>query len=327
MGKRNNIILIGMPAVGKSSIGVILAKELGYQFLDSDLLIQKREGCLLRDILDRDGIEGFLRIENEVNCSIDEERTVIATGGSAVYGQEAMEHFKEIGTVIYLKTDYGTLEKRLGDLRGRGVVLKEGQTLSDLYRERCPLYEKYADITVEENEKTIEETLQSIKEAISRYNPEQTKGNDPLIKRVCKRSEKDYIIKLCDASFPSGICKRDNYDEIFDKIDKYAEFFVACSEGDVCGYAAMYNNNLVTKAAYITMIAVRDVYQGKQIGSRLMEVCIDSAVKMGMRTIRLEVSKSNLKAAAFYQKTGFVYEKGSLEDRVFMLLDLTDKGM
>lgn len=158
----NNIILIGMPAVGKSSIGVILAKEIGYQFLDTDLLIQQRERCLLKDILDRQGVDGFLRIENEVNCSVEGNRTVIATGGSAVYGQEAMEHFQKTGTIIYLKADYPVLEKRLGDLRGRGVVLKDGQTLMDIYRERCPLYEKYADIVVEENEKDVEETLQLI---------------------------------------------------------------------------------------------------------------------------------------------------------------------
>ena len=157
-----NIILIGMPAVGKSSIGVILAKEIGYQFLDSDLLIQQREGCLLKDILDSRGVEGFLCIENDVNCSINTNRTVIATGGSAVYSREAMEHFKKIGTIIYLKTDFPVLEKRLGNLRGRGVVLKDGQTLKALYLERCPYYEKYADITVEENEKSIEETLQMI---------------------------------------------------------------------------------------------------------------------------------------------------------------------
>ena len=157
-----NIILIGMPAVGKSSIGVILAKEIGYQFLDTDLLIQQREGCLLKDILDHRGVEGFLRVENEVNRSIDEKRTVIATGGSAVYGQEAMEHFQKIGTIIYLKADYAILEKRLGDLKGRGVVVRGGQTLFDIYQERCPLYEKYADIIVEENEKSVEETLQVI---------------------------------------------------------------------------------------------------------------------------------------------------------------------
>ena len=156
----NNIILIGMPAVGKSTIGVILAKELGYMFLDADLIIQQRERCLLKEILAQKGVDGFLQIENEVNASIEVERTVIATGGSAVYGREAMEHYKKIGTIVYLSCRYDLLEKRLGDLRGRGVVMKEGQTLLDIYRERCPLYEKYADLIIEENEKNIEETLQ-----------------------------------------------------------------------------------------------------------------------------------------------------------------------
>ncbi len=156
----NNIILIGMPAVGKSTIGVILAKEIGYQFLDADLVIQQREDCLLKEILVRHGVEGFLDIENQANLSIKTDRTVIATGGSAVYGREAMDHYKKSGTIVYLKCEYDLLEKRLNDLHGRGVVLKEGQTLLDIYRERCPLYEKYADIIVEENEKSIEETLQ-----------------------------------------------------------------------------------------------------------------------------------------------------------------------
>ena len=136
----NNIILIGMPAVGKSTIGVILAKELGYMFLDADLIIQQRERCLLKEILAQKGVDGFLQIENEVNASIEVERTVIATGGSAVYGREATEHYKKIGTIVYLSCRYDLLEKRLGDLRGRGVVMKEGQTLLDIYRERCPLY-------------------------------------------------------------------------------------------------------------------------------------------------------------------------------------------
>ena len=156
----NNIILIGMPAVGKSTIGVILAKELGYQFLDADLVIQQREESLLKEILARHGVEGFLRIENEVNASIEAERTVIATGGSVVYGREAMEHYKKTGTIIYLRCRYDLLEERLGDLQGRGVVMRKGQTLLDIYRERCPFYEKYADLVVEENEKNIEETLQ-----------------------------------------------------------------------------------------------------------------------------------------------------------------------
>ena len=156
----NNIILIGMPAVGKSTIGVMLAKELGYLFLDVDLIIQQRERSLLKEILARHGVDGFLQIENEVNASIKADRTVVATGGSAVYGQEAMEHYKKTGTIVYLSCRYDLLKKRLGDLQGRGVVMKEGQTLLDIYRERCPLYEKYADLIVEENEKNIEETLQ-----------------------------------------------------------------------------------------------------------------------------------------------------------------------
>lgn len=155
-----NIILIGMPGVGKSTIGVILAKEIGYQFVDSDLLIQERENRLLKDIIAREGVEGFLAIENQVNTSVNVQKSVIATGGSAVYGEEAMKHYKETGIVVYLKCSYETLEKRLGDLKGRGVVLKEGQTLKDIFEERSLLYEKYADITVEENEKGIEETLQ-----------------------------------------------------------------------------------------------------------------------------------------------------------------------
>lgn len=154
-----NIVLIGMPGVGKSTIGVILAKEIGYQFVDSDLLIQKQEKRLLKDIISSEGVDGFLAVENQVNASIDVSDSVIATGGSAVYGKEAMKHLKEIGIVIYLKCSYDTLNKRLGDLKGRGVVLKKGQTLKDIFEERRVLYEKYADIIIEENEKGIEETL------------------------------------------------------------------------------------------------------------------------------------------------------------------------
>ena len=158
----NNIILIGMPGVGKSSIGVILAKELGMQFLDSDLLIQEREKRLLREILEQDGVDGFLRIEEQVNASIDAERAVIATGGSAGSSEKAMRHLKETGTVIYLKLAYGPLSHRLGNLHNRGVVLREDQTLRDLYEERAALYEKYADFVVDEAEKDMEETLAAV---------------------------------------------------------------------------------------------------------------------------------------------------------------------
>ena len=157
-----NIVLIGMPGVGKSTVGVIAAKQLGYQFVDADLLIQKQEKRLLREIIAQEGVDGFIQIENQVNASIETDRTVIATGGSVVYGREAMEHLRKISTVVYLKLSYQALKKRLGNLKNRGVVLREGQTLRDLYEERVVLYEKYADIVIDEENKGIEETLQYI---------------------------------------------------------------------------------------------------------------------------------------------------------------------
>ena len=156
---KENIVLIGMPGVGKSTLGVVLAKELGFEFVDADLLIQKREKRLLKDIIAQEGVDGFLEIENAVNASISATKTVIATGGSVIYGAEAMEHLKEIGTVVYLKLDYETLDSRLGSLKGRGVVLKDGQNLESLYEERVPLYEKYADVIIDEGGLGLEETL------------------------------------------------------------------------------------------------------------------------------------------------------------------------
>ena len=147
---KKNIVLIGMPGVGKSTVGVILAKVMGYQFLDADLLIQEQEGKLLREIIAEAGADGFIEVENRVNASIDCSKTIIATGGSVVYGQEAMEHLKSIGTVVYLEVPFSVLERRLSDIKGRGVVLNDGQTLYDLYMERIPLYEQYADVSVSE---------------------------------------------------------------------------------------------------------------------------------------------------------------------------------
>lgn len=161
---KNNIVLIGMPGVGKSTVGVILAKVLGYQFMDADLVIQEKEGKLLHEIIEEAGAEGFIEIENRINSRIETEYTVIATGGSAVYGKEAMQHFKETGIVIYLSLPYEKLSRRLSDIRGRGVVLKEGQTLQELFAERRPLYEKYADYTIEEQGLGIEETIDKIME-------------------------------------------------------------------------------------------------------------------------------------------------------------------
>lgn len=159
---KENIVLIGMPGVGKSTIGVILAKILGYHFLDSDLVIQEREERRLHQIIAEEGTEGFLKIENDVNASLDVKKTIIATGGSAVYGKEAMEHLKEIGEIVYLKADYPTIKNRLGNLEKRGVALKPGQTLKDLYDERTALYEKYADVTVDEQGLGTEETIDAV---------------------------------------------------------------------------------------------------------------------------------------------------------------------
>lgn len=156
----NNITLIGMPGAGKSTIGVVLAKVLGYQFLDSDLLIQKQEKRRLSEIIEEEGYKGFKGVENRVNASIEAENTVIATGGSVVYCEEAMEHLKSIGTVVYLKLSLNALSKRLGNLKGRGVLLREGQNLTDLYEERTPLYEKYADIVIDEEGKDLEASLE-----------------------------------------------------------------------------------------------------------------------------------------------------------------------
>lgn len=162
----NNITLIGMPGVGKSTIGVVLAKVLGYQFLDSDLLIQKQEKRRLSEIIEEEGYRGFQEVENRVNAAIDVENTIIATGGSVVYCEEAMEHLKSIGTVVYLKLSLQALSKRLGNLKGRGVLLREEQTLADLYDERTPLYEKYADIVVDEEGKDLEASLESLLEIL-----------------------------------------------------------------------------------------------------------------------------------------------------------------
>jgi len=149
--KLNNITLIGMPASGKSTVGVLLAKRLGYSFVDVDIVIQEQEGRLLKDIIAKEGQDGFLAVENRINAGLNVRHSVIAPGGSVIYGKEAMEHLKEISTVVYLKLSYESVEERLGNLVDRGVVLKEGMTLRDLYEERVPYYEKYADITIDEN--------------------------------------------------------------------------------------------------------------------------------------------------------------------------------
>ena len=165
----NNVTLIGMPGSGKSTIGVILAKALRYEFLDSDLLIQKQEKRKLSEIIEQDGPEKFKEIENQVNADIHVTDTVIAPGGSVIYCEEAMEHFKEIGKIVYLKASYQTIKRRIRNPQKRGVVLKDGQTLKDLYDERKVLFEKYADVTISEEGCQIEETIENVLNVIEDY--------------------------------------------------------------------------------------------------------------------------------------------------------------
>ena len=166
MGK-SNIILIGMPGSGKSTVGVLLAKVLGYDFVDTDLLIQLREGCTLEEIIKRKGIDAFLDIEGEVCAALNTQKTVVATGGSVIYRSHAMEHLSEDGRLIYLQVDLDGLTERLNDLAGRGVALREGQSLADLYEERTVLYERWADVTVAEGTMTLEETVAAAAQAVA----------------------------------------------------------------------------------------------------------------------------------------------------------------
>ncbi|MCD8326457.1 MAG: shikimate kinase [Lachnospiraceae bacterium] len=165
-GNKQNIILIGMPGAGKSTVGVVLAKRMGYRFADSDLVIQERTGKLLHQLIEIHGLEGFLKIEDQVNASLDCDKYVIATGGSVVYGREAMDHLRDIGTIVYLKLSCREIEERLGDLNARGVACKPGQTLLALYEERCPLYERYADIVMECDGQSVRRVVEELAEIL-----------------------------------------------------------------------------------------------------------------------------------------------------------------
>ncbi len=166
--KKQNVILIGMPGSGKTTLGTELSELIGYGYIDSDSVIVARQGKRLNEIIAEVGREGFLDIEAKINSELCADRCVIATGGSVIYREAAMRHLKEMGTVVYLKLPYEVIERRLGDLKKRGVALKEGFTLKDLYDERTPLYEKYADVTVELSGKAIADSVAQIREVLGR---------------------------------------------------------------------------------------------------------------------------------------------------------------
>ena len=161
-----NIVLIGMPGAGKSTVGVLLAKTLGYAFLDTDLVIQEREGKLLQDLVDELGVEAFLEREADAICSVDCVNTVIAPGGSAVCRDRAMEHLKSLGRIVYLHLPLEELEHRLHNISTRGIAMAPGETLAHIYDYRSPLYRKYADLTVEAGRQTLEETVEQVLNAL-----------------------------------------------------------------------------------------------------------------------------------------------------------------
>lgn len=161
-----NLVLIGMPASGKSTIGVLLAKTFGMDFIDTDLLIQKREGTLLQDIIIKEGIDRFILIEKEIILKLNCINSVIATGGSAVYSEEAMEHLKLSGIIIYLKVSYEEINRRLTNITSRGIVFDKEQDLLSLFNERILLYQKYSDKIINCNNKSIEDIVGLIKDEI-----------------------------------------------------------------------------------------------------------------------------------------------------------------
>lgn len=163
-----NLILIGMPGSGKSSVGVVLAKAMGYRFVDADLLIQEQEGALLQNILDTRGVEAFLDLEGRVIENIQCSHSVIAPGGSCVCRASAMEHLRQLGTVVYLRLSYPEVEKRIHNLDSRGIALSENETLRDVYAYRTPLYETYAHLTVDVDGQTLRETVEAVLQAVQR---------------------------------------------------------------------------------------------------------------------------------------------------------------
>ena len=158
----SNIVLIGMPGCGKSTVGVILAKTLGIGFVDTDLIIQKNEKRLLQEIIDNDGIEKFLDCEAKAVLSFNDDNCVVATGGSVIFREEAFNHLKKKGKIIYLNVSLDEIKSRLDNISTRGVAATKNQTIDDIYNERSPLYLRYADIVLDLKDSNVEQTVEKI---------------------------------------------------------------------------------------------------------------------------------------------------------------------
>ncbi|QHT59677.1 shikimate kinase [Paenibacillus lycopersici] len=157
-----NIVLIGMSGAGKSTLGVLLAKALGMDFVDTDIVIQQQEGRLLQDIIDRDGIAHFMAVEERIVSGLRLDNSIVSTGGSVVYSEQAMHTLRQGGRIVYLHVPYEEIERRIGGMAARGIVMKSGQCLRDVYDERMPLYVKYGDMTVDCTNKAIESCVGEI---------------------------------------------------------------------------------------------------------------------------------------------------------------------
>ena len=166
---KSNIVLIGMAASGKSTTGVVLAKTMGKNFVDTDLYIQQKTGKTLQAILNEDGIDAFKEIEEEILSGVDACDAVISTGGSAVYYPESIKNLGKDGIIVYLNVPLKVIEKRLSNIKTRGVILQKGETIEDLYNYRAPMYEKYADIVIEAGDSSLEETVEMICRAVDEY--------------------------------------------------------------------------------------------------------------------------------------------------------------
>lgn len=159
---KKNLVLIGMPGCGKSTSGVLVAKALCKSFIDTDLLIQASEGCTLQEIIEKNGNEYFAKLEEKILLNVNDVNCVISTGGSAVYYQKAMEHFKENGIIVYIKISFQEMINRITNMKTRGILLKNGETIEEMFRNREKLYEKYADVILDCNNLSIEESVEKL---------------------------------------------------------------------------------------------------------------------------------------------------------------------